>query len=81
MQQENYQITIKGHLDPNWADWFDGLTITSLPNGTTVISGPLADQAMLHGVLNRVRDLGLTLLSVQHVEPESDDGSKSGSAQ
>ena len=77
MPQEFYQITVKGHLNPNWADWFDGLIITPVPNGTTVISGSMADQAMLHGVLNRIRDLGLTLLSVQCVQSEGDGGSKS----
>ena len=67
MPQEFYQITVKGHLNPNWADWFDGLTITPLPNGTTVISGPVVDQAALHGVLRKVRDLGMLLISVTRV--------------
>jgi len=61
MPQEFYQITVKGHLNPNWADWFDGLTITPLPNGTTVISGPVVDQTALHGVLRKVRDLGVPI--------------------
>jgi hypothetical protein len=69
MTQEFYQITVKGQLNPNWADWFDGLTITPLPNGTTVISGPVVDQAALHGVLRKVRDLGVPLLSVTRVRP------------
>jgi len=73
MPQEFYQITVKGHLNPNWADWFDGLTITPLPNGTTVISGPVVDQAALHGVLRRVRDLGVPLLSVTCVRPDQVD--------
>ncbi len=64
MPQEFYQITVKSHLNPKWADWFDGLTITPLPNGTTVISGPVVDQAALHGVLRKVRDLGMPLISV-----------------
>ncbi len=67
MSQEFYQITVKGHLNPNWANWFDGLTITPLPNGTTVISGPVVDQAALHGVLRKVRDLGMLLISVTRV--------------
>ena len=67
MPQEFYQITVKGHLNPNWANWFDGLTITPLPNGTTVISGPVVDQAALHGVLRKVRDLGMLLISVTRV--------------
>ena len=73
MPQEFYQITVKGHLNPNWADWFDGLTITALPNGTTVISGPVADQAALHGVLRKVRDLGMLLISVTRVRPGQAD--------
>jgi hypothetical protein len=58
---------------PNWADWFDGLTITPLPNGTTAISGPVVDQAALHGVLRKVRDLGVPLLSVTRVRPGQAD--------
>ena len=73
MPQEFYQITVKGHLNPNWAEWFDGLTITPLPNGTTAISGPVVDQAALHGLLRKVRDLGLPLVSVIHVDPSPAD--------
>jgi hypothetical protein len=73
MPQEFYQITVKGHLNPNRADWFDGLTITPLPNGTTVISGPVVDQAALHSLLRKVRDLGLPLVAVIHAEPEQAD--------
>ena len=69
MPQEFYQITVKGHLNPNWAGWFDGLTITPLPNGTTVISGSVVDQAALHGVLRKVRDLGMPLISVNRGNP------------
>ena len=69
MPQEFYQITVKGHLNPNWADWFDGLTITPLPNGTTAISGPVVDQAALHGLLRKVRDLGMPLVSVNRIQP------------
>ena len=73
MPQEFYQITVKGHLNPNRANWFDGLTITPLSNGTTVISGPVVDQAALHSLLRKVRDLGMLLLSVIHIEPEQAD--------
>ena len=73
MPQEIYQIAVKGHLKPHWANWFDGLTITSLPNGTTVISGPVVDQAALHGLLRKVRDLGIPLISVTRVKPGQDD--------
>ena len=70
MPQEFYQITVKGHLNPNWADWFEGLTITREDNGETLLTGPVVDQAALHGLLRKVRDLGLPLVSVIHVEPE-----------
>ena len=63
-----YQIRITGQLDARWADWFEGLTIT-LDGGDTVITGPVVDQAALHGLLKRVRDLGMPLVSVSPVEP------------
>lgn len=69
-----YEIRIKGHLDDRWADWFDGLTITRADNGETLLSGPVADQAALHGLLRKVRDLGLALLAVVQVEPKSANG-------
>jgi hypothetical protein len=59
-----YQIRISGWLDPSWADWFDGLIIRHTEDGMTILIGPLPDQAALHGVLNKIRDLGLTLLTV-----------------
>ena len=59
-----YEIRIAGRLAPRWAAWFDGMTLTTAGDGTTVLSGPVADQAALHGVLARIRDLGLPLLSV-----------------
>jgi hypothetical protein len=65
-----YEIRLTGHLDPRWAAWFDGLTVTHDADGTTVISGPIVDQAALHGVLQRVRDLGLPLVSVIRIEPD-----------
>ncbi|HLZ58243.1 MAG TPA: hypothetical protein VKR06_14990, partial [Ktedonosporobacter sp.] len=61
--QEIYQIVVKGHLDDEWSDWFDGLTITLVDNGDTILSGPIVDQTALHGVLIKIRDLGLPLLS------------------
>jgi hypothetical protein len=63
-----YQIRIKGHLDQGWSDWFEGLTIASDDNGDTLVSGPVVDQAALHGLLKKVRDLGMPLLSVTCVE-------------
>ena len=65
-----YAIRLKGHLDARWSDWFDGLSFTHASDGTTIIHGPVADQAALHGLLAKVRDLGLPLVSVIHVEPE-----------
>ena len=66
-----YEIRLKGHLEARWVQWFEGLTITLEENGNTLLSGPLADQAALHGILKKVRDLGLTLLSVNSVEPDT----------
>jgi hypothetical protein len=64
-----YEIRLKGHLDARWAAWFDGLTVTRDGDGTTVIGGPVADQAALHGLLQKTRDLGLPLISVNYVNP------------
>ena len=59
-----YQIKVKGQLNGGWCAWFDGMTITQDADGTTLITGPVADQAALHGLLRKVRDLGLTLLAL-----------------
>ena len=64
-----YQIRIKGHLGRQWTNWFGGLTITLENNGETLLTGPVVDQAALHGLLRKVRDLGVPLLSVSRVEP------------
>jgi|SRR5216683_3018796 len=64
-----YQIRIKGHLGREWTNWFGGLTITLEDNGETLLTGPVVDQAALHGLLRKVRDLGVPLLSVSRVEP------------
>jgi len=66
-----YEIRLKGHLDARWVKWFDGLAITLDENGNTLLSGPVADQAALHGLLKKVRDVGLPLLSVNSVEPDT----------
>jgi hypothetical protein len=66
-----YQIRVRGHLDQRWQRWFDGFEISLDPNGETVISGIGNDQATLHGVLNRIRDLGLDLISVQMITPST----------
>ena len=68
-----YEIRLKGHLDAHWTAWFDGSTVTSENDGTTVISGFVADQAALHGLLQRVRDLGLQLVSVIRVDGSPPD--------
>lgn len=64
-----YQIRIKGHLDPQWANWFDELTITLEDEAETVLTGPVVDQAALHGLLKKLRNLGIPLLSVNRIEP------------
>ena len=66
-----YQIRIKGHLGNQWTDWFDGLTITLEEDGETLLTGPVVDDAALHGLLKKVRDLGTPLLSVNRIEPDS----------
>ena len=66
-----YQIRIAGHLPPQWADWFEGLSVTLQPDGTTLLSGPLVDQAALYGLLKKVRDLGLPLISVNQISIHS----------
>jgi hypothetical protein len=66
-----YEIRLRGHLEDRWVNWFYGLTITLEEGGDTLLSGPVADQAALHGLLKKVRDLGLPLLSVNCVEPDA----------
>jgi hypothetical protein len=68
-----YEIRIDGRLESRWAAWFDGLTLTHESDGTTVISGQIVDQAALHGLLQKVRDLGLPLVSVAQVGPDPPD--------
>jgi hypothetical protein len=68
-----YQIRIKGHLSHQWTDWFEGLTITLEEDGDTLLTGPVIDQAALHGLLKKVRDLGMPLVSVSPVEPGQAD--------
>ncbi len=68
-----YQIRIEGHLGCQWTAWFEGLTITLGDHGDTLLTGPVVDQAALHGVLKKVRDLGMPLISVFRVEPDDSD--------
>lgn len=63
-----YQIRVKGHLGSQWTDWFGGLTVTPEENGETLLTGPVADQAALHGLLRKVRDLGMPLVSIVSVD-------------
>jgi hypothetical protein len=72
-QAERYEIRIKGHLDARWTDWFDGLTLSHEAGGTTLIQGQVADQAALHGLLQKVRDLGLPLISATQFAPARPD--------
>ena len=65
----HYEITVQGILDPRWSAWFGGLQMTSDAAGRTTITGPVADQAALHGLLTKIRDLGLPLLEVRRAEP------------
>lgn len=74
--QECYEIKIRGHLDPRWSDWFAGLKLAYLEGDVTLLSGPLPDQAALHGLLERVRDLNLTLISVTCGTPSTQDADK-----
>ena len=64
-----YQIRVKGHLGPRWTDWFGGLTIALEDNGDTLLTGPVVDQGALHGLLRKVRDLGMPLISATLVKP------------
>jgi hypothetical protein len=66
-----YQITIRGHLGRQWTEWFEGLTITLEEDGNTLLAGPVIDQAALHGILKKVRDLGMPLISVNSVGTDS----------
>jgi hypothetical protein len=66
----HYEITVEGALDAHWSGWFEGLRVASDARGRTTISGPVADQAALHGLLAKVRDLGLPLIGVQRLEPD-----------
>jgi hypothetical protein len=67
-QPQCYEIRLKGHLDDRWAEWFEGLTITLEEDGDTLLTGPVTDQAALHGLLKKVRDVGMPLVSVSPLE-------------
>ena len=65
-----YEIRLRGRLSPRWVAWFDGMALTTADDGTTTLRGPVTDQAALHGLLQKVRDLGLPLISVTRLQPE-----------
>ena len=69
-----YEIRLEGRLDDRWAAWFDGLTLTRDSDGTTTLRGEVVDQAALHGLLQRIRDLGVPLVSVTHLDPQQSEG-------
>ena len=68
-----YEIRVKGHLNSRWAAWFDGLSLSAESDGTTIIHAPVADQAALHGLLQKVRDVGLPLVSVTQLDSDQPD--------
>ncbi len=76
-----YEIRLKSHLNKRWADRFEGLTITLEEGGYTLLTGPVVDQAALHGLLKKVRDLGLPLISINPLEPDRVEVTASGSNQ
>jgi hypothetical protein len=69
---ELYRIRVKGHLDKHWSDWLEGLSLTHLENGERLLSGPLADQAALHGVLHQLENLGVQLIAVCRISSEEE---------
>jgi len=71
---EQYEIRLDGRLDDRWAAWFDGLTLSHEDDGTTTLRGPVTDQTALHGLLQKIRDLGLPLVSVTHLDPQQSEG-------
>jgi hypothetical protein len=71
-----YQIRVQGHLDAGWTKWFDGLAVSNEANGTALLSGQIPDQAALHAVLVKIRDLGLTLIAIQRLDKKDDDSER-----
>jgi hypothetical protein len=75
-----YAIRVVGHLDPQWSEWFDGLTVTHPRSGITALTGDIVDQAALHGTLNKIRDLNLPLISVTGADPDPADPGPPGAS-
>jgi len=80
-QADWYVLRVKGHLAPHWSEWLDGLTIANLKDGESLLTGPVVDQAALHGLLAKIRDLNLPLISVNQIEPGRPDVSRTGDAE
>lgn len=78
-EHQRYEVRVQGHLDSRWANWLHGLTVRREHDGTTTLTGPLVDQAALHGLLTQIRDLGLPIVSMRRLCPES-EGSEGGQA-
>jgi hypothetical protein len=76
MSDTQYEIRLKGHLEPRWTAWFEALSLTQESDGTTVIRGSVIDQAALHGLLSKVRDLGLPLIALTQVDPKQMEGTE-----
>ncbi len=72
-ESRHYEIQIQEHLDQRWAEWFDGLTLMHQSDGSTILVGTLADQTALHGVLHKIRDLALTIISIQLIDKKDED--------
>lgn len=72
-QPRHYQITIQGHLGPRWSEWFENMSIAHTAEDTTTLMGPITDRASLYGILNKLRDMGLTLLSVEVLSSENEE--------
>jgi hypothetical protein len=71
-----YQVVLEGHLNDQWSDWFDGFTITQDERGRTILIGPVIDQAALHGLFKKIRDLGIPLISVNRLDPIDKDANR-----
>jgi hypothetical protein len=78
LEHEHYEIRTKGTLGEEWSLWFDGMSVKATTNGETIIAGPVTDQSALHGLLLKIRNLGLPLLSLQRIEPGGKDGGQLG---
>lgn len=77
-KKQPYEIIVRGHLDPRYAGWFEGMALTLQAGGTTTLRGQVTDQAALHGLLGRIRDLGLVLIAVRCLEDGDDDNAQQG---